>query len=105
MLTNYQVEFFLELIAALDCVPDKRLHAGSYSNSNGDVCAIGALFLFRGIYPVFCDEISKKLIISRDIIDQIFYVNDRCCYNSAEERWKAVRSWANMVACGRSIYE
>ena len=42
-------QFFKDLVAALDALPEKVLIADDLQNDEGDVCALGAVGLKRGI--------------------------------------------------------
>lgn len=42
-------KFFVDLIAALDALPEKRLVAGHLETTEGEVCALGALGRYRQV--------------------------------------------------------
>lgn len=81
--------FLVDLIAALDALPDKRLIAGNLENGEGQVCALGALGRLRGVKvnvgPDIEDDYWEDSDWSHlgalfDIADQLaqetMYVND-----------------------------
>ncbi len=110
----------LDLLAALDAMPEKRLIVGHLNDADGEVCALGALAKYRGVDlsecedcidgDGYCDDpeyLAQKLAnafdIARPLAQEIQYLNDEhfeftyvnnkrhnC---TPEERWKMMRGW------------
>lgn len=100
----------LDLVQALDALPEKRLITDKLILDTGDVCALGAVGLKRGILmwplnpddedkdydPDFAaDELEGVFDASACLIREIQFLNDEgCSHVSPEERWRRVRAWA-----------
>lgn len=91
----------IDLIAALDALPEKVLITEELINSDGDYCALGAVGARRGIDMAQLDpEESETVAEAFDIADQlareITYINDECGRHgeTPQERWQRVRNWA-----------
>lgn len=97
--------FLKDLIAALDAMPEKKLIAHELQNPNGEVCALGALGVARGIDmknidPEDYDVVAEKFDIAHQLAQEIVYENDETCTNQTpEERWKRIRAWAAVAIC------
>lgn len=93
--------FMRELINSLDAVPSKRLISGELLK-DGEVCAIGAVGVKRGINLESIDvddydEIALTFGIAHQLVREIEYENDRDWKwdkETPEDRWKRVRAWA-----------
>lgn len=96
--------FLRDLIQALDAMPVKRLIAGDLVHG-GEVCAIGALGVARGIdmsnlNPEDADRVAKRFGIAECLARETVFQNDEhgdFWYHkeeSPEERWQRMRDWA-----------
>jgi len=89
-----------ELIAALDAMPEKRLISQELRAEAGEVCALGAVGLKRGIDmkdldPECFEGVAKTFNIPTILAQEIFYQNDERNYrDTPEERWTSMRRWA-----------
>ncbi len=95
--------FLRDLVAALDAMPEKGLIANELQE-DGEVCALGALGLRRGldleaIDPEDSDAVADLFGIAPALAREIVYENDEGAWSreSAEDRWKRMRAWA--VGC------
>ena len=92
--------FLLELIEALDALPEKRLITGALQVGSGAVCAIGSVGLRRGVDmapldPHDAETLSGVFNIAHQLIREIEYINDECGRDeSPEQCWQRMRSWA-----------
>jgi hypothetical protein len=97
-------KFFRDLVAALDAMPEKRLVTTTLKNSEGEVCALGALCQSRGVeVPITEDEsefdaswTSRQLDIARCLVQEAVYENDEGSWDREieERRWQRMRAWA-----------
>lgn len=92
--------FLKELIEALDRLPNKRLIADDLIKE-GEVCALGAVGLARGIEaemldvdPEDYDSVADAFGIPNALAQEIEYLNDELHYKSPEERFDRMRRWA-----------
>lgn len=100
-------DFLLELIAALDALPEKILIDDDLQRG-ANVCAIGSVGLRRGvdmsqIDPYDYDTLAGKFGIAHQLVREIEYTNDEASWGlTPEQRWKFVRDWAlsNLKATG-----
>lgn len=94
--------FLIELLEALDAMPEKRLIAGDLQRE-GNVCAIGALGVKRGIImddldPKDYDTIADKFGIAHQLVQEIEFMNDDAySHVTPEVRWQGLREWT--LAC------
>jgi len=104
-------QFFRDLLAALDAMPEKRLIREALE-AEGEVCAIGALGRARGIDmsnidPEDPNEVAPLFNIAECLAQEVVYMNDeyfdfhyvevngrstRMEY-TPEERWQKMRKW------------
>lgn len=77
--------FFRDLIEALDAMPEKRLVAESFVDSDGECCTLGALARHRGIdvsdidpdWGSECAEVAgARLDVARQLAAEAMYEND-----------------------------
>ena len=109
-----------DLLAALDAMPEKRLIAQHICDTDGDVCALGALGKYRGVDLAsfekqidadgYCDDpdflsegLAKTFDAAHQLIREIQYYNDEWfefkyvdnkrvdC--TPEDRWQKMRDW------------
>lgn len=90
--------FLRELIAALEALPEKKLIPHELIE-NGNVCALGAVGLARGIDlkdidPEDYDLLSDKFGIAHQLIREIEWENDENGGPTPEERWRRIHKWA-----------
>ena len=109
-----------DMLAALDAMPDKRLISSHLVDTDGDVCALGALGKYRGVDMSHCEQLidadgycedhealasrlAKTFDIAAPLAQEIQYLNDehfdftyvenkRHNY-TPEERWQEMRKW------------
>lgn len=92
--------FLRDLLVALDEMPDKRLIRNDLQNEDGQVCAIGALGLKRGIDmstidPEEAETVAAAFNIAEPLAREVVYMNDEYFdYRmTAEERFTKMRAW------------
>jgi hypothetical protein len=91
-----------DLIAALDAMPTKTLIAHELQTESGEVCALGAVGVMRGmnlsdVEPTERYEVAEAFDIAPALAAEVAYVNDeqaRYSNLTPEQRWKHVRDWA-----------
>lgn len=95
-------QFFRDLIAALDAMPEKKLITKNLENEHG-VCALGSLGRQRGVDMSGIDtwdheDLGKLFGIARTLAAETMFVNDddfRYYQNETpEQRWTRMRQWA-----------
>lgn len=92
--------FFKDLVKALDEMPEKRLIANSLQEETGEVCAIGALGVKRGVDmkaldPEDFDAVATEFNIATPLAQEVVYMNDEFFnFATPEERWAKMRQWA-----------
>lgn len=95
-------EFFKELAAALDALPNKRLIAHELVSENGECCALGAVFIARKTDVANVDEsepeeVAAALGIRSMLAQEVAYWNDEYGRsNTPEERWQRMRTWVEV---------
>lgn len=86
-----------ELLEALDAMPDKRLHPGSFATADGEFCTLGVLGAHRGTrmddlgdVEDGCDteQVGLRFGIARAMAAEIMYLNDEGMVD--EWLWKTV---------------
>lgn len=93
--------FLRELVAALDALPAPRLIAEALRQEDGEVCAIGAVGLSRGIDlqgfdPEDYAAIARGINLSSALTQEIEWINDDAgsSRETPEDRFTRVRAWA-----------
>jgi len=92
-------QFLRDLLAALDAMPEKILIHGDLIDSDGDVCAIGALGKARGIDMSKIDpedppQVAAAFDIAHQLAQEIVYENDEWSHGETpEQRWVRMRKW------------
>lgn len=86
----------VELLQALDALPEKRLVADSLATADGDYCALGALGKSRGlemsqIDPDDREAVAQAFGIAEALAAEIMYFND-----SHVDDWV----WRDVELCG-----
>lgn len=97
--------FLREMRDALDAMPEKVLISGGLRDEHGDVCAMGAVCVKRGLeIPKldedddygYRDEVAKLLGIAPALAAEIAFMNDDDLAfrgDSPKGRWKYMREW------------
>jgi hypothetical protein len=92
--------FLREMVTALDTMPVKRLAADVLVGGRGEVCAMGAVAVARGVDVADIDEtdsvaVGKALGIAPRLAMEIAYNNDdRDDSETDEQRFGRMRNWA-----------
>lgn len=96
--------FLREMATALDVMEDKRLCVG-FLERDGDVCALGAVAVARGVrppevHPDDWDEERNRIAglfgVAPALAAEIMYMNDVAWPSRKEtnaERWLRLRQW------------
>lgn len=98
-------QFFVDLIAALDAMSEKRLVADDLIRPSGEVCALGALALSKGIAvegvdPDDARTVAARFKISECLAREVVFQNDEAGWDykgkdeTPEQRWTRIRNWA-----------
>ena len=92
--------FLNDLIAALEEMPKKRLIRNEL-RKDGEVCALGALGVKRGLNleeldPEDYQRVAQEFGIADQLAQEVVYENDECCHSgyTPEERWGRMHAWA-----------
>lgn len=91
--------FFADLVFALESMPVKRLISEELCQ-DGDVCALGALGVKRGIDmsgmdPEDADHIGATFGIAAPLAQEVVFQNDeQCDRDTPEQRWIHMHAWA-----------
>lgn len=91
--------FLRELAAALDAMPEKKLIILELQNQDGEVCALGAVGVARGIDMKGIDaeephEVADAFDIAVALACEIAYINDESWRPlTPKQRWHRVRVW------------
>lgn len=88
--------FLLEMLAALEALPEKRLIKGDLEN-NGEYCALGSVGKRRGLDmsnldPYDTDDIAGAFRIPRALAAEIEFMNDDNSF-TPEQRFEDMRKW------------
>lgn len=93
-------QFFRDLVAALDAMPEKRLIANELI-THGEVCALGALGLQRNVDMAKInadepDKVGAAFNIAEALAREVVFMNDEAAYHveTPEQRWTRMRQWA-----------
>lgn len=89
-----------DLLKALDSMPKRELIVDELENTEGKVCALGAVGKARGISlsvidPDLPEEVAKAFDISPALAAEIVFENDEAGYHdeTSEQRWQRMRKW------------
>lgn len=93
-------QFFADLLAALEAMPEKVLIADKLEKE-GAVCAIGSLGRARGIDMQEIDpddpgQVSHAFNIAECLAQEVVYMNDECISGhreTPEQRWTRMHKW------------
>lgn len=90
----------LDLLTALDAMPEKILIADALVNDEGDHCVLGVLGQKRGVAlrdldPEAPEDVAKAFGIANALACEIAYVNDEAGNydETPQQRWIRVRAW------------
>jgi hypothetical protein len=91
----------IDLVKALDAMPEKVLIKEVLIDTEGDVCALGAVGIRRGIPmkdldPEWAETIASTFDIAEQLAREITYINDEGGRydETPQQRWERVRAWA-----------
>lgn len=94
-------QLLIDLVMALDAMPEKVLIAEELVNSEGDHCALGAVGARRGLAmdrldPEDSRSVSREFNVAEQLAREVVYVNDEGGnYGEIpQQRWARVRAWA-----------
>ena len=95
--------FLVEMRAALDAMPEKRLIEDALVTPDGQVCAIGSVFKARGtdvsdLDPDDYEQVAKASGLADAMVREIAHENDECYYGrpeTPEARWLRMRAWVD----------
>lgn len=99
--------FLLELLSALDAMPEKKLAAESLKYDSGAVCSLGAVAVKRGLGEEKIKQLDQQFEyenhryvacefgIAEVLVREIVYMNDEAVWNkeTPEERFVRMRKW------------
>jgi len=89
-----------DLKEALEKLPEKALITEELQDAEGDVCALGAVGLLRGIDiaaldPEDWDGLAEAFDIAEQLAREIMYTNDEAWHGEKpEQRWERMMHWA-----------
>lgn len=93
--------FLCDLITALEAMPVKRLIRGELQQPDGEVCALGAVGVMRGIDMTDVDTEDAQSValmfgIAQQLACEIEFQNDEAEWSAEtpEERWTRLHEWA-----------
>lgn len=93
-------EFFQELAAALDAMPEKRLIADELQTADGEFCTIGVLGHAKGVDMAQLDPNDREAVagafnIAPALAAEIVFENDEGTWieETPEGRWQRMRNW------------
>jgi hypothetical protein len=91
----------VDLVKALDAMPEKVLITEALIDAEGDVCALGAVGVRRGIAmdnldPEEPESVAAVFDIAEQLAREITYINDDGGRydETPQQRWERVRAWA-----------
>lgn len=91
--------FLREMLSALDAMPEKALIENEIV-LNGEVCAMGAVAVRRGIDVASVDPEEPEAVaatfgVSTALVQEIAYQNDEGTWKkeTPEQRWIRMRAW------------
>ena len=98
---NRGQQFLKEMLAALDAMPKKELIDEDLERG-GEVCALGALALARGLDVEFLDpedwpNVAEQFHVAECLIREVMFENDEggrgWIIERPEHRWERMRDW------------
>jgi hypothetical protein len=92
--------FLQEMLTALDAMPEKRLVAEELATYSGEVCALGAVGVARGlgmgvVDPEDYEGVAELFRVPRALAQEVMWMNDEGAYRieTPEQRWVRMRAW------------
>ena len=91
--------FLRDMLAALEALPAQRLIAEDLVNSDGEVCAMGALGLARGmdlsrLDPEDPEQIARAFDIASQLAQEVAFENDEWSrHETPEQRYARMKTW------------
>jgi hypothetical protein len=90
--------FLREMVEALDALPHKQLIQGAFMQSDGRVCALGAVGAGRGMDLIEIDPEDREAVadtfdIAQALVAEIMEENDSWSAETPEHRWARMRAW------------
>lgn len=103
--------FFVELLAALDAMPDKRLISSRLKDDAGCMCTLGVIGDKRGIdlkelenkaldknyswLPMDHEVLGDAFGVAKQLAAEVMHMNDEGCWRSEEpeQKWDRMRRW------------
>ena len=91
--------FLKEMSAALEALPAPRLIKDELVRADGEVCAIGAVAVSRGmdvseIDPHDSEQVAQAFGISHAMASEVMFMNDEAwILRDPEERFQYMRNW------------
>ena len=87
-----------DMLLALDALPEKTLVAEELRTEQGEVCALGALGLMRGIDmerldPEDPDRVAGAFDVAPQLVREIAHLNDDYSNETPEARFARMRRW------------
>lgn len=91
----------LDLIEAMDAMPEKILIAEDLVNAEGDHCALGVVGKKRGlpietIDPEDSEFVAEAFDVAHQLACEVVYINNEAGRydETPQQRWQRVRDWA-----------
>lgn len=100
--------FLVEMLHALDSLPEKRLVSGDLQDAHGAVCAIGAVGVSRGMAvskldPEDYSSVAAEFNISEALTREIVFENDEVSSRETpEQRFERMRQWVESLVLDQS---
>lgn len=91
--------FLRDLLAALDALPSQRLIGESFQTVNGEVCALGAIGVRRGVDlsnfdPEYPSGVGDAFGIADCLAKEVMFENDEAWgRETPEQRFQRMRQW------------
>ena len=87
-----------EMGSALDAMKEKRLVADALVTEDGQVCALGAVGVARGLdmadlHPHDREAVALRFGIADALAAELAYINDEAAPYDPADRWVYVRAW------------
>lgn len=99
---NRGQSFLREMADALDALPNKALCTHEIASPTGDVCALGAVAVKRGlpvddIDPENSEAVARTFGISDALAREIVWTNDEAAWSreTPEQRFQRMRAWVD----------